>query len=288
MQPLKISKPLSISSRPNPKKYFIWLGIVVVALLLFFFFTPFVLRANRGVIEQELTSISQLETSKREVRLRRLLSVTGHDSAVAQALGAYYSSQGLHKEAGKTYERARGNLYILSAQEYALALDYTSVAKISRKATNQKPTVDSLAWQGIAFLNQRQIDKGCEKARESQSKDPAATIALQTTKACQFMQANESDPWKLQEVGLLQIALEQIQAQDQPTSSALVLKSRLLSQKEEGSDAVTALQSAFQLTPYDREVLEAVQSLCGQPSPPASCESLKSSTSPAYDLLPPR
>ena len=286
MQPLKISRPLSKSSRP--KRKLLWLGSALVLVLLTALLSPILIRTNRGAITREIVTISQQEPGKQELALRKLLSATGGDQAVAQALAEYYSAHNLHMKAAKTYEQAHGGLLIEAAREYALALDYTNVARVARTSTNAQPTAESLALQGIAFLNQKDTEKGCEKARESEAKSTSAPLAQQVKTACEYMQRSQDDPWKLSEVGLLAIASEKIQGTPQTSSAALVLLARLQQQSGKSDNALQSLSRALQQTPFDREVLTAITSLCSQSATPGDCSSLQKTADANLELLPPR
>jgi tetratricopeptide (TPR) repeat protein len=286
MQPLKISRPLSKSSRP--KRKLLWLGSALVVVLIIALLTPILIRTNREAITREITTISQQESGKQELAYRELLSATGGDQAVARALAEYYSAHNLHKKAAETYEHAHGGLLLDAAREYALALDYTNVARVARTSTNNKPTAESLAWQGIALLNQKDTDKGCEKARESEAKSTTAPLAQQVKTACEYMRRNQADPWKLTEAGLLAVASEKIQGTAQPSSAALVLLARLQQQSGESDKALQSLSRALVQTPFDREVLTAVTSLCSQSVTPSDCSTLQKAAGANLELLPPR
>lgn len=286
MQPLKISRPLSKSSRP--KRKLLWLGSALVLVLIITLLTPILIRTNREAIAREITAISHQESGKQERAYRELLSATGGDQAVARALAEYYSTHNLHKNAAETYEHARGALLLEAAREYALGLDYTNVARVARASTNAKPTAESLALQGIALLNQKDTEKGCEKARESVTKSTTAPLAKQVQTACEYMQRNQDDPWKLSEAGLLAIASEKIQRTPQTSSAALVLLARLQQQSGESDKALQSLSRALQQTPFDREVLTAITSLCSQSVTPSDCSTLQKAAGANLELLPPR
>lgn len=286
MQPLKISRPLSKSSRP--KRKLLWLGSALVLVLLTALLSPILIRTNRGAITREIVTISQQEPGKQELALRKLLSATGGDQAAARALAEYYSTHNLHKKAAETYERAHDALLLDAAREYALALDYTDVARVARTSTNSKPTAESLAWQGIALLNQKDTDKGCEKARESEAKSTTAPLARQVKTACEYMQRNQDNPWKLTEAGLLAVASEKIKGTQQQSSAALVLLARLQQQSGESDKALQSLSRALVQTPFDREVLTAVTSLCSQSPTPGDCSSVQKTAGANLELLPPR
>lgn len=285
MQPLKISRPLSRSSRP--RRTILWLGIICAFFLLCTIFTPYIIRSNRGAIQTRIDAIHRLDEAKQEQAFRRLLSATGGDQVVARELATEYASRGLHAKAAETLEKAHGALFIEAASEYAYALDYDNVSRVSRTATNQKPSAESLAWQGIAFLNQKNADKGCEKAREATAKDTSSPLAIRVTQACEHLRNNESDPWKLIESGLTGIALEKLDEIQTPSSSELVLLAGLQQRQNKSDIALQTLQRAVKQTPYDSSVLRSILRLCSQAVTPGDCTQAKQAAQRSLELLPP-
>lgn len=284
MQPLKISKPLSKNSRP--KRKLLWAGIAIVLFLSATLTAPFVIRSDRKLIGDKLTSIAHLQETQQETAYKDLLAATGGDQEVSRRLAEFYSKRHQHALAAQIYEHAREALLIEASSEYVSALDYTQASNVSRRATQHKPTAESLAWQGLVFFNQGNKEKGCEKSREAIDKDKTSAIAKQSVEACMLVTKNESDPWTLTAANLNQLALQKIEGDNTASGGEYLLLAHMYEEAGKSDKALGGLKKAIEIMPYDRAALQATVALCDLHASLELCSTIKVTAQHTLDLLP--
>lgn len=250
-------------SKTSRHKLLIGFGCIIIAGLLLSLASPYIIRANRGVIRSEISRIQALDVGMQEREFIMLVRATGADQEVSRALADWYLKQKNYLKAGEALLAANPSLKVEAAQVFASIYDFQRVLTILTPLTQQSN--ESVALLAQARMNTGNFTHECkDTARLNQ-----AGLGKNLVQACEILMNQQPSTEQIYSLVTLGAPLQAKHMLDQrsiKSQSDYLVLARISARQGDTQATHEYIRRGLASTPYDRmfitssiEILQTLQ-----------------------------